>query len=418
MECRPTTARPPAQSTRFVAAFILASMLFALGQFHRSSGSVLSSVFAADFALRSNQIGVVIGIMFLAQGLGQIPAGILINRYGTRRALTGMGIVAATGCAIVAASGHWGMLMLGRALIGFGFSAAVMGGFKLFAAWVSEDATTSITGRYLFCGMLGGLLATTPLTLMLEEYGWRMVFVIFCTGTATVALLFYLVVRDAPPGAEIVPQRKLESLKDSLRGVASVFATRKVWPLLLAAPMLYTPVQILAGLWALPYLADMHGLDPLQRSYCLIVLIVFLSLGPLVYGTLDRRVRSRRQLIVIGAALMGLDFLLLALLGHLHWLLATALCASACGLSTFFMLIMAHAQSLFPASYSGRVISTIGVLSLGGVFLAQSGSAILLGFFPAPGATASAAGYSVLFASVGVIGLVVSLICRHVPKPD
>ena len=420
MECRSsaTTARPPAQSVRFVAAFILASMLFALGQFHRTSGSVLSSVFAADFALRSQQIGVVIGIMFLAQGLGQIPSGILLDRYGARRALTCMGLVAATGCAVVAMSGHWGVLMLGRALIGFGFSAAVMGGFKLFAAWVSEDATTSITGRYLFFGMLGGLLATTPLTLMLEEYGWRTVFVLFSTGTALVALLFYIVVRDAPPGTQILPQRKPESLKDSLKGVASVFATRKVWPLLLAAPMLYTPVQILAGLWALPYLADVHGLDALQRSYCLVVLIIFLSLGPLIYGTLDRRMPSRRQLIVIGATLMGLDFLLLALFGHIHWMLATALCAFACGLSTFFMLIMAHAQSLFPSSYSGRVISTIGVLSLGGVFLTQSASAVLLGLFPEPGATASSLGYSVLFASVGVIGLGVSLICRRIPRAD
>lgn len=419
MECRPSpTTRAPSQSLRFVAAFILASMLFALGQFHRTSGSVLSSVFAGEFALRSNQIGVVIGIMFLAQGLGQIPSGILLDRYGARRALTGMGLVAAAGCAVVAASGHWGVLMLGRALIGLGFSAAVMGGFKLFAAWVAEDATTSITGRYLFFGMLGGLLATTPLTLMLEEYGWRTVFICFATGTAGVALLFYIVVRDAPPGTEIVPQRKPESLKDSLKGVISVFRTRKVWPLLLAAPMLYTPVQILAGLWALPYLADVHGLDPLQRSYCLVALIVFLSLGPLIYGMLDRRVRSRRHLIVIGSALMGVDFLLLALFGHLHWFLATALCAVACGLSTFFMLIMAHAQSLFPASYSGRVISTIGVLSLGGVFLTQSGSAVLLGFFPAPGATASAAGYSLLFACVGVIGLGVSTICRRIPRAD
>ena len=100
-----------------------------------------------------------------------------------------MGLVAATGCAVVALSGHWGVLMLGRALIGFGFSAAVMGGFKLFAAWVSEDATTSITGRYLFFGMLGGLLATTPLTLMLEEYGWRTVFVLFSTGTAAYSVV-------------------------------------------------------------------------------------------------------------------------------------------------------------------------------------------------------------------------------------
>ena len=63
-------------------------------------------------------------------------------------------------------------------------------------------------------------------------------------------------------------------------------------------------------------------------------------------------------------------------------------------------------------------VSTIGVLSLGGVFLTQSASAVLLGLFPEPGATASSLGYSVLFASVGVIGLGVSLICRRIPRAD
>ena len=63
MACHPSpSTKIPARSARFLAAFTLASMLFALGQFHRTSGSVLSSVFAADFALRSHQIGVVIGI--------------------------------------------------------------------------------------------------------------------------------------------------------------------------------------------------------------------------------------------------------------------------------------------------------------------------------------------------------------------
>lgn len=409
---------PSSKSFRFPAMFAVTALLFAFGQFHRSSGSVLSSVIIVQFGLRPDQIGFVIGIMFIAQAVGQIPAGVLIDRYGTRKALTAMTLLAALGCLIVSHAADWTLLVLGRAMIGFGFSAAMMGSFKLFAAWVPPDEATTLIGRYMFFGLLGGLLATTPLVLMLDRLGWQAVFFLFGAGTAAVACLFALIVRNTPPTLKSKPSEPAETLLEVIRGISSVFGKRELWPVLMMAPLLYTPGQILVGLWAMPYLADVHGLSALQRSYCLVSMVVGMSLGPLFYGFMDRRSKGRARVITGGTLLVAAAFLALALFGQFHWLLATALCAFICGGSTFFLLVIAHAQLMFRPSYAGRVVSTIGLLALAGVFISQSASALIVGYFPAEGMTAAPAGYRVLFLLMALASLIIALLCQRLRRAE
>ncbi|MEB8386480.1 MFS transporter [Rhodobacteraceae bacterium KMM 6894] len=408
---------PPLQihikSPRFIATFIVTAMLFALGQFHRSSGSILSSVFAEQFSLQPEQIGFVIGIMFIAQAMAQIPSGVLIDRYGSRKALSGMSMLAALGCILVASAHSWTMLIIGRALIGIGFSAAMMGSFRLFAFWVPSQALTTLTGRYMFFGLLGGLLATTPLTLMLDQWGWRTVFLIFGIGTATVGGIVAFIVRDTPPGYQRDTSSPPETLFQVFRGIATILRKREIWPILLAAPLLYTPSQILLGLWAAPYLADVHDLTPLHRSYCLMFMVAGMSLGAPAYGFIDRRSDTRRRVMIGGALTVASAFLALSFVGQTHWIVATALSGLICGASTFFLLILGHAQLMFTSNYSGRVVSTIGVISLAGVFVTQIVSAIILGQFPALDMTASLFGYQVLFALMAGASVIVAFLCSR-----
>ncbi len=195
-----------------------------------------------------------------------------------------------------------------------------------------------------------------------------------------------------------------------IRGLASVFRKRELWPILLAAPLLYTPAQVLVGLWAMPYLADVHGLPALQRSYCLVTMVAGMSVGPLIYGFLDRRSDARWQVISLGALFVAGAFLALAFLGQTHWFLATALAALICGGSTFFLLIISHAQMMFRPNQAGRVVSTIGVIALAGVFVMQSASAMILGLFPGEGLTASPLGYRVLFVLMAMASALVAFL--------
>lgn len=401
----------PARSPRFIAAFIVTALFFALGQFHRSSGSVLSSVFLEEFAVQPEQIGFVVGTLFIAQALGQIPAGVLIDRFGSRKTLTGMGLLAALGCLLVAEATNLTMLLLGRALIGFGFSAGLIGSFKLFAGWVEPDRLATLNGRYMSFGLLGGLLATTPLIMMLDRLGLRGVFMFFAVATALMAGVIAVVVRDKAPALKDMPADPAETLLEVIRGIRVLLLRRALWPLLMAAPLLYAPIQILVGLWVVPYLADVHGLSALQRSYCLVSMVGGMSLGPLAYGYLDRRCQDRWQVIRRGALLVTIAFLALVLAGHVHWLLATALATLACGASMFFVLLLTHVQQMFRSSHAGRVVSTFGVIAVTGIFITQTVSSVIMGFFPAPDMTASALGYRVLFGFMVLTSFTVYLLC-------
>ena len=407
----PSLPNIPARSPRFIAAFIVTALLFALGQFHRSSGSVLSSVFLEEFALQPEQIGFVIGTLFIAQALGQIPAGVLIDRFGSRKTLAGMGFLAALGCLLVAEATNLTVLLVGRALIGFGFSAGLIGSVKLFSGWVEPNKQATIIGRYMFFGLMGGLLATTPLILLLDRLGLRGVFLLCAVATAVMAGLVAIVVRDKAPALKDMPADPTETLLEVIQGIKVLVLKRALWPLLMAAPLFYAPPQILVGLWVVPYLADVHGLSALQRSYSLLSMVGGLSLGPLAYGYFDRRCQDRWQVITSGALLVVMAFLALALVGHTHWLLATVFATLACGASTFFLLLLTHVQQMFRSSHAGRVVSTFGLIAVTGVFIIQTISSVIIGFFPAPDMTASGLGYRVLFSLMVLASFTVYLLC-------
>jgi len=230
-------------------------------------------------------------------------------------------------------------------------------------------------------------------------------------ATAVMAGLVAIVVRDKAPALKDMPADPTETLLEVIQGIKVLVLKRALWPLLMAAPLFYAPPQILVGLWVVPYLADVHGLSALQRSYSLLSMVGGLSLGPLAYGYFDRRCQDRWQVITSGALLVVMAFLALALVGHTHWLLATVFATLACGASTFFLLLLTHVQQMFRSSHAGRVVSTFGLIAVTGVFIIQTISSVIIGFFPAPDMTASGLGYRVLFSLMVLASFTVYLLC-------
>ena len=66
---------------------ILLGFFFVLVQVNRSAGGVLASYLAAVRGLSPTDIGAVMGTMFFASALVQLPTGILFDWIGPRRPL-------------------------------------------------------------------------------------------------------------------------------------------------------------------------------------------------------------------------------------------------------------------------------------------------------------------------------------------
>ena len=71
-------------------------------------------------------MGVVTGIFFLTFAAAQLPAGVLLDRFGPRRTMSGLFIIAVGGSVVFAmAEGVIG-LAVGRGLIGLGCAAGLI----------------------------------------------------------------------------------------------------------------------------------------------------------------------------------------------------------------------------------------------------------------------------------------------------
>ena len=215
--------------------------------------------------------------------------------------------------------------------------------------------------------LLGGLLGTAPLAVALERLGWTLAFVAIALLTAVTATLFLVVVRDAPE-SDRVRARNAESLAESLRGLRAILTDRNLRPLLIMGVCTIAPFACVGGLWAGPYLQDVHGLDREQASFVLLGLVTAYNLGTLGYGPLDRGLGTRKGVVMTGAGLSALCLAVLALAPHLPFWAATLVLHLAMVAMPFYVLLSAQMRDLVPPQRIGRAITSIYLFGLSGRF--------------------------------------------------
>jgi predicted MFS family arabinose efflux permease len=358
---------------------IVAGSLLVAAQLYRLGGGIISSELQRTFGLGPGEIGVVMGAMFLASALVQLPMGIAFDRFGTRHTVFASALVGLAGMLLFAMAGGMVGLALGRALIGAGFAGAVTAILLLTMRWAPPERYASTAATVLAgSSTVAGLLATAPLALALQRIGWVPTFAAITLATAGIALLFHLLVQDAPPGTDRRGQGR-ESLADQVHGLHGVLADRQLRRVLAMGFCAIAPFSCVGGLWAGPYLQAVHGLDPAEASYVILGMVTTFNLGTLAYGALDRWLSSRRRVVLGGSfAAMALIALLAvwpspSLTSVLVLLHLFALAAP------FYVTLTAHSRSFVPLERAGRLITTLNLCALLGAFGAQWLTGLLVG---------------------------------------
>src|SRR2546423_14356496 len=107
-----------------------------LSFFYRNVTAVISKDLAREFSLAPSDLGFLTSMYLLAFAAIQLPLGVALDRFGPRRVVATLLCVAAAGALTFAAAQEFATLALGRALIGLGVSAGLMGGIQAFTPWV------------------------------------------------------------------------------------------------------------------------------------------------------------------------------------------------------------------------------------------------------------------------------------------
>jgi predicted MFS family arabinose efflux permease len=387
--------------TAAMAMMAAIAAMTGLSQFHRAALGVVAPDLSVDLALSPAVLGAANGMFFAALLVAQVPVGIALDRAGPRRTVGALTGIAVLGAAAQAFATDGATLLAARFLLGLGSAASFMAAVVLCARWYSGAAMTLALSRVFALSQLGILLAGAPLAGLAGLVGWRGALGASALLTAGCGLVWWRLVRDDQPDRP-APPRKAETLREALVGQVSIWRLPGLPRVLAMHLVAYAAAATVLGLWAGPYMADVHGLDAAGRGWVLAAMGVAMPVGLLAVGPLERRFAPRRRVVTAGALLSA------AMLGGLAawpgaplWG-AIALLVLLVLFSAYPVLVVAEARSLFPDHLVGRGATTVNLAQVLGSALLPMLVGAVVGLFPEVGAARPEAAYRAGFAVLGV----------------
>ncbi len=393
----------PAHRRQGLAIVATLATAYVASHFFRASNVTIGLDLMRDLQIGPEALGALTGAFFFGFAAMQIPCGFFFDHYGPRRTVSGMLLLAVIGAAIFTLAPSWPVLLTGRALMGAGFGVMLIGSMVVISRWFPPDRFSTLSAMVLSIGLMGNLLATTPLAWGTELIGWRGVFGIVVVFAAFAAIAVWVVVRDAPPGHPFL-ERKAETPGEMARGMGEVLRNPRLPFILMLNFCNYACTFTVQGLWGGPFLREVHGLTKIESGNVLLVAVIAYQCGMLVFGPLDRLLDTRKWIAFAGTSTIATILGTLALWGQPPlWLVIGAIIAIGF-FSASSTMIMTHGRGIFPDRLIGRGMATMNTSVMLGVACMQTLSGIILGaFVPLADGSRTELAYRTLFGFMCVV---------------
>jgi MFS family permease len=360
----------PPHFLRLYAGFAAA---YLLSYVYRTVNAVISPDLSAELGISASSLGLLTSAYFLAFAVTQLPAGMLLDRFGPRRVEPALLVVAGCGALAFATSDNLTELAFARALIGAGSAVCLMAPLKAIAMWYPPERQASLSGWMMVAGGSGALLATAPLAAALAFLSWRAIFVVLAVATFVAAALLFVTVPDIPR------QANAPGFAAQWHGVRSVFRSARFWWLSPLAATAMGSFMAIQGLWSVPWLIEVDGYTRNVAARHLLAMGIAILVGyfglALFATRLARRGIAARHLFAAG---FGLSIFALALIvaraisfTYLPWTLYGF--GSAVNVLAFTVL-----SEGFPRELTARANTALNLLMFGGSFAAQWGIGLLV----------------------------------------
>lgn len=153
------------------------------------------------FEIDASRIAVFTAVQLAVYSLSQIPVGLLIDRFGSRKVLNAGAIIMAVGQITLGLTTNYGVAIGARVLIGAGDATAFLSAMRLLPYWFPARTTPLFGQLTAGLGQLGQFLSAVPFLALLNSQGWTTAFVSLGAVGALVILLAGIAISDAPEGS-------------------------------------------------------------------------------------------------------------------------------------------------------------------------------------------------------------------------
>jgi MFS family permease len=287
---------------------------------------------AERFGLNPGSLATFVFIQVAVFAAAQIPAGLLVDRYGPRVMLVANAALLATGQILLAHATSMPVAVAARVLVGTGDAIVFAATLALIPRWFAAARVPVMTQLTTIVGQLGQVLSAVPFVALLHHSGWSTAFTSVGAASALVGVLAFAVIRNGPAGTWVpTPMASVRDIGDAIKQVWARPGTRLGFFGHMATQF---PMMVFSLLWGLPYLISAQHLSGSTASVLIMVLVTStVAIGPVI-GVLTSRHPLHRSWLILGivAADVVLWTATLALPGPAPlWLLVVLIITLAAG---------------------------------------------------------------------------------------
>jgi sugar phosphate permease len=354
--------------------FIVLAVGYVLVYFHRVSSAVVASELAKAFHVSGALLGVLASAYFYPYAIMQLPAGLLSDSLGPRKAVTLFTLIASLGAVLFGLSPTVSLAITARILIGLGVAVIFIPTMKIFAEWFLAREFAMMTAILMIIGGLGWLSASTPLALLTLWVGWRKTFIIIGLGTLLLAILSWFIIRDRPQDMGLPSLADMDASKSNtvegesriglLEGMKIVLCQRYFWPLAIWFFFNSGNIFGFGGLWGGPFMMEVYGLNKAATANILMMIPVGIIIGsPLLSFISDRVIQGRKAVLIGSAIILILTWIPLTFFAAR---LNTVILALICFLMGVFsggivVIAFTTTKELFPTAIAGTSTGTVNL---------------------------------------------------------
>jgi MFS family permease len=267
------------------------------------SPSVMMQELMQYFGLSTAGLGAMVAFYYYAYTAMQLPAGLLLDRFGPRRLLTFATLACAVGALGFAAVSHPGLAAIGRLMMGLGSAFAFIGALVLVARWFPPHYFAVLTGLVQFSASIGAIAGQIPLTAAVLRWGWQDTLWYLGLFGLLLAGLIYLIVRDVPPGVKINQYPGSTSFMREYRALREILGNVQTWWVGLYSFAVWAPVIAFAALWGIPFLETAYALSTATASTACAMIWLGIGLGSPLLGWWSDKIEQRCLPLTLSAFL-------------------------------------------------------------------------------------------------------------------
>lgn len=237
-------------------------------------------------------------LQLIVYASAQIPAGVLLDRFGSRTMILTGGLLMLTGQLAMAFTTSLPTAIAARAVVGLGDAFTFVSVVRLVPHWFPARQVPLVTQLTGIAGQMGQILSAVPFLGLMVSAGWTRAFETVAALGVVSLILTALLVRNAPTGT--VVDEPVTGLRDTLRSVKTVWQRPGTRLGFFTHMGTQFSVTVFALMWGVPYLTAAQQVSRDWAGAMLTVSVVTAVVAGILIGIFSGRHPHRRSWLVLG----------------------------------------------------------------------------------------------------------------------